>query len=372
MIASTMRDYLYDLATDKKKGLWPAIIKAVLSIFSLFYCIVVKILISFYSSCPRRLNCKVISVGNITLGGTGKTTLVEFIAGYLKEQGRKIAIISRGYKRSRAACCQLSAAPSLQTSGGASCEAMGDEPYMLSKNLQGIPVIVDADRAKAADFAVKKYGVDTVILDDGFQQWRIKKDLEIVAIDAGNPFGNRKLIPRGLLREPLSSLVRADVFVLTKVNLSSDTLGTKDFLKQRNPSALVFESEHKPQGFYDIGKPQELLNTDILKSKTVTLVSGIGDPGSFENLIKLLGINIGLNFRFPDHYYYSDDDLDKIVRGSKEKNIGTIITTEKDAGRLSRFVPLTCELRFLVLRISLSIVNDEQNFYSRLLKLYSF
>jgi len=357
-----MKEYLYNLATDKYGGLIPGIIKAFLFILSCIYGLVIKILILFYRLKPRRLNCKVISVGNITSGGTGKTSLVEYIARYLKEQGRKVAILSRGYKRI------AYSAPVLECS---SYEAMGDEPYMLSRNLGDIPVIVDADRIRAAKQAIKDYHVDTVILDDGFQQWRIIKDLEIVTVDATDHFGNQRMIPRGILREPLSSLKRADVFVLTKTNINPDIQDIKDFLNSINPSAVIFESLHQPVVFYKIDNPQGVLDVDTLKKETVALFSGIAEPDSFENLIQSLGIRVGLTFKFSDHYQYKQKDLDRIIKESQEKNINTIITTEKDAVRLYR-LPLTMlsSLQFLVLKIELKL-KDEQEFHSRLLKLYS-
>jgi len=346
-----MKGYLYSLATDRAKGFIAGIIKILLFILSLIYGLVVRALILFYRLLPYRLNCKVISVGNITLGGTGKTSLVEFIARYLKQQGHKVVILSRGYKRMYPG-------------------TMGDEPYMLQMNLEDIPVIVDADRIRSGNRAIRDYGADTVIFDDGFQQWRIKKDLEIVTIDATNPLGNRYLLPRGILRQPLSSLKRAGVFVLTKTNLNVDIEGIKDTLNKLNPSGMIIESIHQPQGFYDINKPQGLFNTEILKGKTAALFSGIGDPDSFEDLIIGLGIKVGLSFRFTDHHNYTREDLDRIIKGSRDKNIDTIITTQKDAARLCELRLATLDLRILVLRIGLVIKKDEQGFYDRLLKLY--
>lgn len=356
-----MRDYLYNLATDKYKGLVPAIIKIFLSILSLIYGLMVKFLYLFYCIRPYRLNCKVISVGNITLGGTGKTLLVNFIARYLKQQGHKVAILSRGYKKKATNF-------KLQT---LRWEVMGDEPFMLKMNLKDVPVIVDANRIQAGNHAIREYGVDTVILDDGFQQWTIKKDLEIVTIDATRPFGNRHLLPRGILRESLSSLRRADVFVLTKTNLNPDVQDIKDFLSSLNLKATIFESIHKSIGFYRIDNTQELLSPDIFKGKTVTLFSGIGSPDSFENLIISLGMNIGLSFRFLDHHYYTQQDLDRIIKESQIKNIDTVITTEKDAVRLDTKSFVQSPLSIFVLCIELKIVKNEQEFHNRLLRLYS-
>lgn len=350
-----MLTYLYNLATDRYKGTPAGIVKSFLYLLSLIYGLTVRILIFIYRLKPYRLNCKVISVGNITLGGTGKTSLVEFIAGYLKQQGHRVAILTRGYKRKIT-----------------DYEMIGDEPYMLKAHLKDVPVIVDAGRIRAAKKAMRDYAADTVILDDGFQQWRIMKDLEIVTIDASCPFGNKKLIPRGILREPLSSLKRPDVFVLTKTNLGAGLLGEiKDFLAKINPQAPVIEAIHSPLGFYKMATNETLVQ-GALQGKTVALFSGIGSPDSFENLIKSLGIQIGLSFRFPDHHNYTARDLDNIIQSSKDKNIDTIITTEKDAARLSQLPAVSFQLPVLVLRIEIKITKDEERFYPRLLGIYSY
>jgi len=357
-----MLSYIYNLATDRHKGLVAGVVKSFLYCLSLIYSLVIRVLIFIYRIKPYRLNCKVISVGNITLGGTGKTSLVALIAKYLKQQGHKLAILSRGYKR-KITNYQLPIT---------NYEMMGDEPYMLKMNLGDVPVVVDTDRIRAAKLAIRDYGADTVILDDGLQQWRIKKDLEIVTIDATCPFGNRKLIPRGILREPLSSLKRADVFILTKTNLNPDNQDIKDFLSSINPQSLIVESTHSPLGFYRLQERDEFLRLEALRGETVTLISGIADPDSFENLIASLGIKIGSVFRFPDHYSYSQKDLDNIIQESQKKNIDTIITTEKDAVRLKDLQFTTCSLRLLYLRIELKIIKDEQEFYNRLLRLYTY
>lgn len=344
-----MREYLYRLATDREKGVIPGFLKFFLLILSFFYSLIIRSL----AFCSRLklsyLDCRVISVGNITLGGTGKTALVEYIARYLKENGCKIAILSRGYKRMK--------------------PSMGDEPYMLSKNLGDIPVIVSADRVRAAKQAIEIHHADNVVLDDGFQQWRIKKDLEIVTVNAAEVFGNRRVIPRGIMREPLSGLKRADIFVLTKADLNPDTQEIKDFLKRINPPALIVESVHSPAGFYKLGESEEILNADALKGKTAALFSGIGDPDSFESLIKRMGIEIGLSFRFPDHYNYSEKDLDNIIRESEKKNISTVITTEKDAARILASFPSHGRASVFVLRIELKVIRNEEEFRRRLLGL---
>ncbi len=363
-----MKKYIYSIIIGKRRGLVPGLIRSLLFILAIVYCLVIRILTAFYSLKQINLGCKVISIGNVTLGGTGKTSLVEFICCYLKSKGQKIAILTRGYKR-------LDSYPTPDTRHTAlpagrqtpSYAAMGDEPYMLAKKL-GIPVLVDSDRVKSAKSACRDYNADMVILDDGFQQWSIKKDLEIVTIDATDPFGNFYCLPRGILREPLSSLSRADIFVITKTNLNPDVLDIKDFLSKINPRAAIFESVHKPKGFCALGRGNQLLGLDTIKGKNVAIFSGIGDPDSFEELVNRLEGKVGLSLQFSDHYNYSQDDLDKIIKQARNKGINTIITTEKDAVRLSglEISDKYYGIVFLVLIIELEITKDEQTFYSRL------
>lgn len=357
-----VRQFFYNLATDKIKGFIPALIKLFLFILSIIYGLVVRISIFFALFSPHRLNCKVISIGNITLGGTGKTSLVEYIVSYLKEQGHKVAILTRGYKRS------VAGSPGRRV---ANSEIMGDEPYMLSKNLGQVPILVDANRIRAAHQVIRDCQADTVVLDDGLQQWRIKKDLEIVTIDATNPFGNRHLMPRGILREPLSGLGRADIFVLSKVNLVPNIEEIRKSLIHFNPKALILLSVHQPLGLYKIDNPNELLDPEIFKGRSATLFSGIGDPDSFEKIIKNTGIKIGLSFRFRDHHNYSQKELDKIIGSSQDKNSDLIITTQKDAVRLSSIRNTHDRIQIFVLRIGIKIIENEDRLHNRLLKLYS-
>jgi len=367
-----MRPYLYSLASDKKKGFIAGVIKILLSLLAFIYASAVRSLIFIYSIRPYRLKCKVISVGNITLGGTGKTSLVELIARYLKENGHRIAILSRGYKR-RVDSRQSTVDRKTVDSGLWTMEyrMMGDEPYMLKKSLTDIPVLVDSNRIRSANLGIRDYDVDTVILDDGLQQWKIKKDLEIVVIDASNPFGNRRLLPRGILRQPISTLNKADMFILTKTDLDADVKGIKDFLKRINHPAEIFESVHKPVGFYRVGESEKLLDTDMFKGKTVAIFSGIGDPLYFENTVKKLGLQICLSFRFADHYHYSEGDLNNIIAESAQQNAAAILTTEKDAARLDTQLLRNNLPAIFVLRIELEIIEDAEKFYHRLRQLYS-
>lgn len=351
-----MRNYLYGLATDKYNGLPAFLAKFFLWALSLLYGAIIRCLMFIYSLGQYRAPCRIISVGNITLGGTGKTPVVEYIARRLKERGCKSAVLTRGYRPKGADECR----------SNAGCPA--DEPDMLRKSLKDIPVVIDAQRIRGIKYCRDNFGADTVILDDGFQQWKIHKDLEVVVIDAVNPFGNRHMLPRGILRQPLSSLKRADVFLLTKTDINPRTSRISDLLSRLNPKAVIAESVHKPVGFSVLGKSGGFLDMNALKGVKAALVSGIGDPEYFEKTAKGLGVEAVLSFRFPDHYRYSPADLEAISGQLKNKGINTIVTTEKDAVRLARYYDQEdfAWLKFLALRVELTFTKNEQGFLSRL------
>ena len=353
--------YLYELATDKRKGFVAGLLKFFLFLLSLLYGACVRILIFVNRLFQVKLQVKVVSVGNLTVGGTGKTALVEYIVRVLRSEGHKVAVLTRGYGK----LC------SCRASGPADYESMGDEPYMLSRKLAGIPVIVDADRVRGADKAQGEYSADTVILDDGFQQWRIKKDLEIVAVDAGDPFGNRNMLPRGILREPLSSLRRADICVVTKANLCKGADALRNELLARNPRCVIAEAVHAPLDFYRLGKAEDILPVTGVKGKSAVLFSGIGDPASFEILVKSLGMSIFRSFTFRDHHRFTRADIEEITNAAETHQADMIVTTEKDASRLAEFSAAGGRKPIMVLRIAVAITKEEAAFRDRLHKLYS-
>lgn len=346
------KEYIYNLVTRKIKGPLAAVLRGFLFILSLVYGLAVIILAAFYRIRPVRFNCRVISVGNITLGGTGKTTFVEYLSGKLTKAGNKIVVLSRGYKRD---------------SRRQGAQGVGDEPAMLQKKLPQAHIIVDKDRVKAAQKAIRDYAVDALILDDGLQQWRIFKDLEIVTIDAQDPFGNGLLLPAGFLREPLSALKRADIFVLTQVDFTRDIDSLTAKLKRINPRALILESVHKPVGFSSVCKPDEFLSLDALRGKRAAIFSGIGNPRGFENCVTSLGINVGMSFRFADHHDYTQADINGIIKAAQEKNLDAIITTRKDAVKIRQLE--TGDWGILALDIELNITKNEAELNRRLLKL---
>ncbi|MDD5478021.1 MAG: tetraacyldisaccharide 4'-kinase [Candidatus Omnitrophica bacterium] len=348
------REYLYNLVSYKINGPLAVLLRSFLFALSFVYGLAVVILTCFYRIKPVRFGAKVISVGNITLGGTGKTTFVEYLAGKLSSQGKKIVVLSRGYKRD---------------TGKQGAQSIGDEPAMLQKKLPFIRVIVDKNRVRAAFKAVRDYAADTLILDDGLQQWRIFKDLETVTIDAANPFGNYRMLPAGFLREPLSALRRADIFVLTQVGADQDTAELCAKLRGINSQALIVESMHKPEGFSNISGPDGSLSLDSFKGKSAAVFSGIGNPQGFEDCVSSLGIRIAKAFRFVDHHDYTQADIDSIIKAARQMNLAAIITTQKDAVKIRELQIWGAAI--VALDIKLSITKNETEFNRRLLNLYS-
>jgi len=320
------------------------------------------------------LGCLVVVVGNLTVGGTGKTPVVEKFARALRDRGRKVAILSRGYKSvsppvwRRAINWVTHAAepPPRIVSDGKSVlldsERSGDEPFMLARNLPGVIVLVDKNRVKAGMFAIKKYGCDTLVLDDGFQYLPLKGSLNLLLVDKTNPFGNGNLLPRGILREPIKHLNRASYVFLTKSNGRRD-LDLEDLIKSHNPHADIIECAHRPKHLVRFGvgggggggdaaadgqRPLE-----FLRGKRAGVFSGIAVPEGFEKFVRDLGGNIVFTRRYLDHYRFTYDDFVSIFSEGLEKKVDLIVTTEKDAVRIADDMPCPVPVYYLKLEIEI-------------------
>lgn len=361
-MSEMLRGYFYSLMNDKKGGALAKAIKSFLFLFSLIYYCAIKVIPYLYKIKALRSyrpQCKVISVGNITLGGTGKTPLVLAIARRLKDSCRRFAILIRGYK------------------GGAELKS-SDEVELLKKYLSDIPVLVGRDRIKTAKQAEELYGADVILLDDGFQHWRLKRDIDILTLDVNNPFGNKSLIPRGILREPLSSLKRADIFVLTKVGCDGDSIAKAQALKNRvntiNKDALIVTASYISTMLYGILDEKPISISEI-NGRDLALICGIANPEAFEESIKSLGARSVLRFYFLDHHKYDEAQIGTIINECERKGIDTIVTTEKDVPRLIDIVrSLKAEgrtrgVKFLALGVELKI-EDEEKFFGRLYSIY--
>ena len=311
------------------------------------------------------LGIQVISIGNVTAGGTGKTPVTEIFARTLAAEGRKVAILSRGYRRKEAPFwvrmfTQVVTKPLVVSDGRRvllDSATGGDEPYMLASNLPGVAVVVDRDRVKAGRYAIKRLGCDTIILDDGFQYQRLKHTVEVVLVDATNPFGNGSMLPRGILREPARHLKRADIIFLTKCR--GDVSAVREEIRRYNDKAEIVECNHSPRLLRDVWSREEL-PLSWLQGKTVCTLSGIASPKGFENSLRHLGAKVVWCDRYADHHRYDASEVLYALNRTADMGSDALVTTEKDAVRFPRFE--TAPVKCLYLRIAIEILSGDENF----------
>jgi tetraacyldisaccharide 4'-kinase len=278
----------------------------------------------------RKLRAKVVCIGNLTTGGTGKTPAVLLAAHTLRQRGHNVAVLSRGYGR-KGSGKDVTVLLDGRHSDWRSC---GDEPWMIHQSLvgQGVPVLVCADRAKSGEIAVEMYDSRVIILDDGFQHLRLHRDLDVVLINARNPFGGGRLLPLGDLREPVSALRRAGMVVITHADrvTAPELAALREQIEAIHPGVAVLESAHKADHLLDV-RTEQKLPLSHLKGKAVTALSGLGDPLSFEASLEELGASLAQRWRYPDHHAYTDRDLDSV---QKLRGDLPLVTTLKDFTRL--------------------------------------
>ncbi len=300
---------------------------------------------------------KVISIGNITVGGAGKTPMVFMLAVWARRQGYPASIISRGYKGSHKNGV-------LHVSDGrivfSSPEECGDEPYMMARRLKDVPVLVSKNRFLGCLESNKRYGSRLFILDDAFQNMKLKKDLDIVLLDSESPFGNGHLLPLGPLREPVSSLSRADMFILTRHKKGKAEYEIESFLKNRFPEKPVFFGDHIPEAVLIPGK-QKRLNVDVLNGLRISGFSGIARPDSFRNTLIDAGADVVFFKEFPDHYQYSIKDMEDIADKSKRAGAELLITTEKDWVKIESLGYSGPDIS--VLSVNFSILSGQDEFF---------
>lgn len=319
------------------------------------------------------LGCQVISIGNLTVGGTGKTPVVEVFARALQKEGRRVAILSRGYKKVEHGLAkkildkmtgrERRRPPRVVSDGTAlllDSAMSGDEPYMLASNLPDVAVLVDRDRVKSGRYAIDKMQCDTLILDDGFQYRRLKHRLEIVLVDFTNPFSNGYVLPRGLLRESAGNIRRADFVFITK-STGRDSERLKEQLRALNPRAEISECAHRPRHLQNVytGERKDL---NFLQQAKVALVSGIAAPQGFESEIKRLGATLVYLKRFADHHRYRQQEIIDIINKAKKNQAAAIITTEKDSVRFPKIERQDVPIFFL--RVEIELLSGVEDFYA--------
>ena len=296
-----------------------------------------------------KISCKIISVGNISIGGTGKTPTVIYLTYLLKSLNLKVAIISRGYKRNTTGLLVVSRGK------GPSCPLSdcGDEPYMMAKKLKNIPIVVDKNRYRGCTYLVNNFSPDVIIMDDGFQHKSIYRDMDLVLIDGSTNYNDYKLLPSGVLREPWHEIKRADAILLTKkipgplLKRKLNELTIPIF--QTRITAMIGRSYLQP------------IKKIPIKEK-VFLFSGIGNPQFFKKTIKQMGFNICGAKKFADHYSYTKKDINNIEESAKTLNAKYLLTTEKDWFKLEKL-----ETKLPVIVIEIKIKVEKENEFLKLL-----
>lgn len=285
----------------------------------------------------KRIPYNVISIGNITLGGTGKTPTTILLVEEAKRRGYLPVILTRGYKGKENRPILINTNGNKEINK-LDVESLGDEVVLLAEKLKGAYIVKFKDRYEAGMYAIKYLKNSQIednkkiifLLDDGFQHWGVYRDKDVVLIDSINPFGNKRLFPVGVLREPLTALRRADIVLITKSNMLDNTSKEKIVteIQRYNENCPVFFSEHRPVSFVD--KNGERFHLGLLEGKEVFAFCGIGNPESFKKM--LCGLNLRLkNFKvYRDHYRYTLKDLEFIYKNAEELKVDWIVTTEKD------------------------------------------
>jgi len=272
----------------------------------------------------RKLSIPVVSVGNVTVGGTGKTPTTLYLARLLYNQGKRVVVLSRGYKGSASQKVNV-------VSDGKqvmlSPDEAGDEPFLLAEKLPGIPVLTGKDRGLLAEYAQREFTAEVIILDDGFQHLKLQRDLDIVLLDGENPLGNGFLLPRGSLREPAELLTRAHLFLVTELRAEKDGEAIKHLIRLYNRSAPIFFARYVPVTLEGL-RQGEKLPLEYLRGKKVVAVAGVARPESFPRLLVELGAQVERTVFFPDHHRYYAQDLHKVEGRS------VIVITEKDAVKI--------------------------------------
>jgi tetraacyldisaccharide 4'-kinase len=341
---------------------------------SKFFKVAVKIrrwLYNFRILRDKTLGVQVIAIGNLTVGGTGKTPVVEKFARELRDAGRNVAILSRGYRSKPAPLhrrllnrilLRADQTPPRVVSNGKSLlldsEMAGDEPYMLASNLKDVVVLVDKDRVKSGRYAIEKFGCDTLLLDDGFQYWDLRgRRHDVVLIDRQQPFGNEHLLPRGTLREPPSHLARAHTIFITKSD--GKTAELRQRIASLNSTAAIIECIHQPLYFEDVFTG-ERKGLDLLAGKKVASLSGIAQPESFEQSLVKLGGELVYSKRFADHHRFTQQEILNAINRAKKRQAEIIVTTQKDAVRFPKIDRR--DVPFYFMRVEIKIVSGANDF----------
>jgi tetraacyldisaccharide 4'-kinase len=327
--------------------------------FSSLYSAVMKARRALYGSGRLRvheLGAPVISVGNLTMGGTGKTPLVEWIARELARTGMRVCILTRGYGRQNASTRTVVSDGKEILAGAAEA---GDEPLLLAEKLKGLAAVVsDADRVAAAAWALENFQSNVFVLDDGFQHLRVARNLNILTIDATNPWGNGKLLPAGVLRESPAELTRADCIVMTRADNPNSTEELRSEIAALGNKSPVFASRMKLSGLRARQPRQSSVDAEGIRALRIGAFCGLGNPESFFSLLRRSEFRLVHTRLFRDHYRYTQSDVDDLEQDAVRHGAQALITTAKDEVKLRSLVfKLPCYTADIAIEIE-----DEVNF----------
>lgn len=328
---------------------------------SVFYCLGLRLnrwayRVGIFPTC--RLPVRVISVGNLTLGGTGKTPIVILIAETLREHGYKPAILSRGYGGSS------KEAVNVVCDGQKillSADVAGDEPTMIARRLKNIPVLTGKSRYATGSVAIDRFGVDTLILDDGFQHRALSRDLNILLFDQKKPLGNGNLFPAGELRELEKESARADLICLTRCSPRGNATSLNMALPRNTP---VIKTALRPNALMRLDN-HEILDVEVLKGQPVAAFCGIAKPGDFRSTLETAGAEVKLFRAFGDHHRYVADELQSLDRRAQDAGVKYVLVSEKDSVKID---PLMFSVPVLKLVVDVEILEGREAFTKLLLK----
>ena len=362
--------YIYQIAYGPETPFYGWLILGFLRGCSYLYEYGVRLKLALYNiglKKKEKLDCCVISIGNITVGGTGKTPTAQKMADLIKRMGYRVVILNRGYRS------HWDKEIGVVSDGNKifmTAYEAGDEAYLMAKTLPGIPVVIGKNRAITGKYAVEKLNAEVIIMDDGYQHWHLERDLDVVLVDTLNMFGNGCVLPRGMLREPLENLDRGDLFLLTKTDQSSvlSRMQLRKTIERYNAKAPVVESVHHPKNFVEIadwykGITQNHMDLSELEGKDVMVFSAIGNPSSFEQTLSSIGLNIKEAVRYPDHHDYGMLEMQYISERASSQNAVAMITTSKDAVKIpTEFIYSAREIPLYILNMDIQVTDGFEAF----------
>ena len=294
----------------------------------------------------HRLPCRVLCVGNLTVGGTGKTPTVIALAASLTAAGSRVCVLLRGYRREGSGVAVVSDGAQVLLGW----REAGDEAVLLARSLPGVPIIVGGDRVAGGRLAVDRFRPEVILLDDGFQHRRLRRDADLVLLDGMDPFGGGWLLPRGRLREPVSALGRARAILVTRADQADDLARLRRRLERIAPRLPLALGVYRPCRLLDLSSKQSR-RFEELRGKRVFAMSGIANPQGFQQTLVGTGARVAGSLAFPDHHVFSPGDGARMVREAHAVSAEWIVTTEKDAVRLDSQPPEGLPLLALGVRL---------------------